>query len=285
MRALVSAGVFREKRGTFRVTRLSRCLLAGTPGSMRPLVAMVSQRWYQQLWTGLSYSVKTGKPAAEWVLGAPLFQYFDLHPAAAEVFDCAMLGFSADASAGLLAVYDFSRFATVVDVGGGYGRFLSLLLGRYPSLSGVLFERPAVAAALAARTPPAWNDADVSAVGDRLEVVAGDFFSSVPQGGDAYVLMHVLHNWDDENAGAILRSCRSAMRPGATLLVVEMMIPRRAAPFFGTLFDLEMLVLFGGGRERTEEEFRALLEQNGFSVIRTIATGSFSSVLEARAAG
>jgi SAM-dependent methyltransferase len=242
---------------------------------MRPLITMVSQKWYQQLWTGLSYSVKTGKPAAEWVLGAPLFQYFDDHPAAAEAFHRAMAGFSADAAAGLLAAWDFSPCSTVVDVGGGYGRFLALLLTRYPALRGTLVERPGLAAVArdALQSHPAR---------DRINVVASDFFTAVPPGADTYVLMHVLHNWDDAHAATILRTCRNAMRADSTLLVVEMLIPPDTAPFFGTLFDLEMLVLFGGGRERTADEFRALLHRNGFAVSRTIPTPSFSSVLEAQ---
>jgi len=274
MRALVNARLFaQDRRGLFRLTRFTRCLLTDRADSLEPLTTMASQRWYQQLWGSLGYSVKTGRPAADWILGMSIYRYFEQHPDAAVIFDRAMLAFSSDAVAGTGAVYDFSGTTTLVDVGGGYGQLLALLLKQHRHLRGVLLDLPHVVT----RTRAVLESAGVL---DRCDIVSGDFFVSVPPGGDVYVLMNVVHNWDDEHAVAILTQCRMAMQPATRLLVIEMMIPRDGTPYFGTLFDLEMLILFQGGRERTEAEFRTLFDAAGLRLARILPADSLSYILE-----
>jgi O-methyltransferase domain/Dimerisation domain len=195
-------------------------------------------------WEALVPSLRTGDPAWEIAHGMPVFEYYEAHPESAATFNAAMAEHTRDAAPELVAAGDFSRFGTVVDVGGGDGTLLAAILAAEPSVEGIAFD---VADAL--------GEPSV-----RCRMVAGDFFASVPDGADAYVLKQILHDWADEPATAILRSCRAAMGPHARLLILERMLPERATPadLAPLLVDILMLVATGG-RERTEREFRELL--------------------------
>ena len=161
----------------------------------------------------------------------------------------------------------------MVDVGGGQGGLLSAILAANPEVRGVLFDLPHVAAM-------AQQHLESAGLASRSLASAGDFFKEVPPGGDLYLLRKVIHDWDDENARRILRACRAALADSARLLIVEMVIPDDNAPAYGKLLDLLMLV-YSGGRERTEQEYRMLLESAGFSLARIIATTSTVSIIEA----
>ena len=172
----------------------------------------------------------------------------------------------------MLEAYDFSGVGVLADIGGGNGSTLVSVLRRYPRMRGIVFDLPGV-------VERAGTEVQAAGFADRCRVVGGSFLESVPDGADAYLLRHILHNWDDERAVAILRNVRPAMRAGARLLVVERVIPPGNEPMFGMLMDLTMLVVHGG-RERTEEEFRSLFETAGFTLSRVVPTASDVSVIE-----
>jgi hypothetical protein len=275
LRALASVGLFAEAEGRYALTPTSRYLLADTPGSMLPLLRLAGEDWHYRVWGNLTDSVRTGKPASEKVLGAPLFEYLAQHPGESEVFNAAMRSYSAEVSRALLDGYDLSWAKKLVDVGGGHGQLVSMALGRHPHLRGTVFDLPHVVRGAA-------EVVEAAQVAGRVELVGGDFFAGeVPGGGDVYTLMNVVHDWADADAVRILARCRAAMGPGSKLLVVEMVIPEDGSPHFGALFDLEMLVLFEGGQERTEGELRALCRRAGLRVERVLPTASASSILEA----
>ena len=275
MRAMVSLGVFeRTPDGKYALNGPARGLLSEGEGSQRSLLLMAGARWSHLLWMQLADVVRTGRPAHEAVLQKPLFDYLAEHPEEDAEFHRAMLDYSAQTAAACMGVLPFEGARTLVDVGGGLGQFLSMALQRHPEISrGILVDQPAVAEAARQRlasTPHA----------DRIEVVGGDFFREVPGGGDLYVLMNILHDWSDEQAIQILRNCRAAARAGARVCAVEMVISEKPFGEFPPLFDLNMMVLFGGGRERTLAEFERLFRAAGLNLVRVSSTASASSVLE-----
>lgn len=275
LRALSSAAVFEQlPDGRFALTELSRLLVDGTPGSLRALLRGGAARWHHALWGELAELVRTGAPIAPRVLGSPLYDYLEAHPEEGAAFNAQKVGFSGRLTSAVLEAYDLSWAGVLVDVGAGLGHFLAAALARYPAARGVLFDLPGATAQAAASL-------ESSAVRARIELCPGDFFRGVPEHGDAYVLMNILHNWDDARAEEILRACRRAMGQGSRLVVVEMVLPEIAsAPHFGLLLDVEMMVLFHGGRERSEAELRGLFERAGLRLARVVPTASRSSVLE-----
>jgi hypothetical protein len=200
-----------------------------------------------------------------------LFEYFMSHPDHFELFDGAMSGFSGPEAQAVATAYDFSGIRTLVDVGGGHGLLLATILRANPHLRGVLFELPPVAEG--AKRHLAELD-----VLDRCAVIAGDFFESVPAGGDAYILKNIVHDFDDERAIAILKNCRRATSSQAKILVVQEALPAGNTPSVGKLLDLQMLLI--GGRERTEDEYRALYGAAGFELTRVVPTPSPLHVIE-----
>jgi hypothetical protein len=274
LRALAAVGVFREEPGRrFALTPLGACLRSDAPAPVGPLAEFAASPPQWQAWGALLHSVRTGENAFRHVHGVDVWAYRAAHPAAGEVFDRAMTGLTRTVAAAVRAAHDFSRYGTVVDVGGGQGELLAALLAAHPALRGVLFDQPHVVAG----APAALGAAGVAA---RCRVVGGDFFAAVPAGGDAYVLKQILHDWEDAEATAILRSCRRAIGPAGRLLVIERGIaaPNEGAP--GKLTDLLMLVS-AGGQERTEEEYAALFAAGGFRLVGVTPTAAGMSILEA----
>ena len=273
LRTLASVGIFAEgEDGRFGLTPRAAPLRRDAPDSIRPYILLVGEAWYSGPAEHLLYSVQTGRPAFERVHGADFFTFLARDPAAAAVFDAAMTSRSAQENAAIAAAYDFSGLGTLIDVGGGHGSLLAAILGATPGLRGVLFDRPQVVA-------EARHHLEAAGLGGRCEVVAGDFFVSLPAGGDAYMLKRVLHDWDDERAGAILRNCHRAMPAHGRLLVIELVLPPGNAPSLGKLFDLLMLV-DPGGRERTEADYRTLLAGADFELTAVTPTPSLVSVVE-----
>ena len=195
LRLLASAGVFAETEdGRFELTPVGSCLQSG-PGSFRPVALLFTSPGVRAAWGDLLHSVRTGEPALNHVFGMGSFEYFAQHPEEAAVFDEAMGAFTAMVAIAVAAAYDFSRFGTIIDVGGGEGALLAGILRANPALRGVVFDMPRVAEGA--------NETIAAAgLGDRCEFVGGDFFEAVPGGGDAYILKHVIHDWDDERAPA-----------------------------------------------------------------------------------
>ena len=273
MRALASLGIFAEgESGYFQSTPLATCLQSQAPNSVRSLVLMRGEEAYRA-WGDLLYSIQTNTSAFEQIYGMNLFQYHAEHPEPAKLFDQAMTSLSSVECAAVLESYDFSAFHRLVDVAGGQGRLIAAILKAYPTLEGVLFEQDSVIAS----AQPVLAAAGVL---DRCQRVGGNFFEEAPAGGDAYLLKHILHDWDDERAIAILRNCHQAMVDNGKILIVEQIIPPGNGPFLGKLYDLHMLVLCPGGRERTAAEFQSLLEVAGFRLTGITSTTSDVSLIE-----
>jgi SAM-dependent methyltransferase len=279
LRALVCLGLVAQSGpDEFTLTPEGQPLRGDLPYSLRDMAMLVCGDETWRSWGDLEYSVRTGKPAWDQVTGLSSFEYYAKHPDQAAVFNQAMAGYTTAAAPAIVANGGFDRFGTVVDVGGGDGSLLAAVLTAHPGLRGVLYDLPAGVRA-AGRT---LADAGVA---DRCDVVGGDFFTSVPDGADAYLLKSVLHDWDDDRAVAVLRSCREAMTPAGRVLVVEPVLPSTvSAELTGiVLSDINMLVNTGG-RERTEDEFRALFTAAGLELTRIAGDGVDFRLLEGSAA-
>lgn len=273
MRACASVGVFTEdSENRFSLTPLAEPLLSDAPGSLRAFATMITTDWQFETWAHLPYSVQTGKPAFDKVHGMSSFDYFWSHDKAGKVFNDAMTSNSAFSCAAVIDAYDFSTISTLVDVGGGHGLLLASILKKYPKMKGILFEMPAIA-----------NEAkaliDSYGVADRCERMGGDFFKSVAAVGDACIMKHIIHDWNDEQCITILKNCRNAMQAGAKVLVVEMVIPEGNEPSIGKFLDLQML-LYLTGCERTEAEYKLLFDKAGFELTRIVPTMSPFSIIE-----
>jgi len=277
MRMLASVGVFAETESDcFALTPIGECLRGG-PGSSAPVAMLFAAPNIMRVWRELLYSVETGNVAFEHVFGMNCFAYLAEHPEEAAVFNQAMTSVTAPVAGMVAAAYDFSRFVHIVDVGGGQGALLAAILKSNLGLRATLYDLPHVTAGAHALL----ESAGLSA---RCTISGGDFFEAVPAGGDAYILKHVIHDWDDERSVAILRNCRHTMTADATLLLVETVLPACITPsamnFIAAGSDVNML-LNAGGRERTEAEFRALFDAAGFRLTRIVPTQSLSKVIEA----
>ena len=271
VRALVAMDVFTAPApGVVGLAPIGELLVGDGPGSLRQLALFWGGEVYET-WGELSYSARTGRPAFDHIHGEGHFDWLSHHPERAWVFDRAMAGGAAARIPPLLA-HDWSQVGRVVDVGGGNGTILRALLADNPHLHGTLFDLPHVATAAAS------GIAD-DGLADRCQIVPGSFFDRVPRDGDVYLLLQILHDWDDQDALRILHSVRAAIPAHGVLLLVELIVPDHDRPHPAKLLDLQMLVLLGG-RERTLEEWRALLAAAGF-VLGEITQGPRSSVIEA----
>ncbi len=267
LRFLVGVGLFSEVApGRFALTPLGAGLRSDVPGSIRPMTLMLLDYSGWQPWGHLWHSVRTGETAFEHVHGLGRFDYLAAHPETGAIFNAAMTGNTAWSGTAITAAYDFTGMRRLVDVGGGHGLLLATVLRAHPALRGVLFDRPEVVAGAGATLEGA-------GVADRCERVGGDFFTDALPSGDAYILRQIIHDWDDARATAILANCRRGLGEGGRLLVVERRIApdrRRALPVLH--IDLEMLVNVGG-RERTDDEYRALFAAAGFRLTDVVPLG------------
>jgi DNA-binding Lrp family transcriptional regulator len=277
LRALTEIGVFTAQDGVYALTPLGATLRPGVPGTLASLAVMMGSHWQVAARGGLYDSVRTGRPASWTVWGTGLFGYLSEHPDDAAIFNEAMVEVSASSTAAVARGYDFDRFTTLVDVGGGHGYLIGAILAVNPNVRGVLFDQPEVVAGAGANL-------ERLGVADRCELVGGSFFEAVPQGADAYIISNVLHDWDDERALVILRNCAKAMGPEATLMISEWVIPDGPEPEpVGKMLDVQMLIATDDGRERTHSEFDQLLAQAGLQLISaTRGRPGLPTLLEAR---
>lgn len=259
LRALSTLGVLHEDEGgRFSLTALGDGLRSDAEAPIGGWAAMIGRPYHWRAWGDLLHSVRTGENAFRHVHETDPWTYRAAHPEEAAIFDRAMADLARRSHASVTQAYDFGRFGTVVDVGGGQGAFLAAALTEHPGMRGVLLDLPHAVAASAAVF-------EAAGVADRCEAVAGDFFDAVPEGGDAYVLRAVLHDWEDAEAAAILASCRRAMRPESAVVIIERDLgPANTLPD-AKLSDLNMLVA-PGGRERTVAEYADLLAQAGLAL-------------------
>jgi hypothetical protein len=274
MRLLASEGIFSEVRPRcFALTPLAEPLRADHPSSLgeRTLFYMAPPCWGTT--ASLGEAARSGRPAFEHAFGTDLFGYLTAHPDEAEVFHRAMVEQTAEIGPELIWAYPFPDSGTLVDVGGGLGALVEAVVRQHPSISGVLFDQPHVIAATRDRL------ASVG-LGD-VTTVAGDFFDAVPPGAELYALKFILHDWDDERCSAILKVCRKVITPHSRVLIIEIIVPSGNEPHYGKYLDVSMLVLTPGGRERTEEEYAALLDGSNLRLTRRFPTETDLTVLEA----
>lgn len=237
------------------------------PGSLAKGLELLSYEPWQRSWENIEFSLRTGHSAFEDVFQMPAWSYFEKNPEYGRPFNEWMTVLSRMSADAFLRAYDFSSFATLCDVGGGHGFLLKSILSRYPKLQGILYDLPFVV-----------SGHELEDFQDRVTISGGSFFDQVPT-ADCLILKSILHDWNEEKAADILKSCASALRPGGKLLAMDMVIRDRGNPV-GYFYDLHMLVLLGG-RERTEEEMRALFSQAGLRIIRFIPTGGPQEIIEA----
>jgi hypothetical protein len=267
LRALVSEGFFSETDGRYTNSPKTEGLRSDVPWSMRGSArAQLGQEHYGS-WEELLHCVQTGKDGVSKHYGMPIWEYYARNPARAAVFDASMTSLTSGIEQAVLAVYDFSRFSNIVDIGGGHGRLLSQILSKAPSARGTLFDQPHVLAGSSTLDP-------------RIEKVDGDFFKAVPRGGDLYTLKFIIHDWNDEQSIAILKNVRASMAPAGKVLLLETVIPEGTDPAFSKFMDLNMLVMTGG-QERTRAEYARLLEAAGLHLQQVVPTQSPCSIVEA----
>jgi hypothetical protein len=274
LHALATVGVYDERPdGGFALAELGEGLRSDVPGSLRPLARTLNCHALWSAYGHLGHSVRTGENAFEALHGHDVWTHRRGHPEENEVFNQNMTALTSLVADAVATSYDFSPFATVVDVGGGAGLLLETVLERHPQLSGTVFDQDHVVA----------REPRTEALRPRWASVAGSFFDAVPE-ADAYLLKSILHDWPDDRCVAILRTCSRGLRPGGAVLVVETVLGRPGFEVEAAFSDLNMLVL-PGGRERTEQEYAALFAAAGLELTRVVDTPSRMSVLEARAAG
>jgi hypothetical protein len=273
LRTLAGMGVLTETTPQiFALTTLGEALKKGAPGSARASILMLTG-FAGPMWSNLRLSLETGESAATKILGKPLFDYLAERPNLVSLFSETMVGFHGREPAAVAAAYDFNAFGSIVDVGGATGNLLVHILKEHQEPRGVLFDQPHVLT-----DAPAFLAAH--GMTDRVALEAGSFFEAVPDGHDAYLLSHVIHDWNEDECAAILGSCRRAIPPKGRLLIVEMVLPDDDTPHLGKMLDIMMLV-GPGGQERTGEEYRALLNKAGFRMTRVVPTESDVSIVEA----
>ena len=278
LRLLASVGVFEElEDGRFGLTPMADLLRADAEGSMQSMVKLMAGPGIQDSWKELEYCVRTGQPAfRKHSPDADPFTQMSQDPEAAAVFDRAMATFAPQTAAAVAAAYDFSVFERIADVGGGNGAILCGLLKANPKLTGFVFDQPHV-------VERAKTHVEAQAMADRCDLVGGSFFESIPSGADAYLLKHVIHDWDDEKSAVILRNCREALPPDGKVLIIEGVYPARIDTSIGSrgaaANDVNMLVV-AGGRQRSEAEFRDLYAASGLRLTRIIPTLAPVAVIE-----
>jgi hypothetical protein len=273
MRALSSVGIFSQiDKDRFALSQLAESLQTTVHGSLRAMVITLGEIHYQA-WGNLLHSVQTGSPAFNDVFGANLFDYLQQNVDASDAFNQGMANVSSMLAYAVLIAYDFAGISSIVDIGGGQGKLLEKILQFNPDMRGTVFDTSST-------IQRSQEQLGNNARSRRCSYVTGNFFTSVPQGADVYLLCGVIHDWDDDRAVTILRNCRKAMTGSGRLLLVEMIVPDAASPSFSNLLDLNMLAM-NGGRERTIAEFCALLNAADYKLTRIVPTMAPQSVIEA----
>ena len=274
LRACATLGVLVEtSRRNFTLTPIGDCLRTDHPTSLKDLIIAETAPGHWLPWGSLYDAIKSGREMVTRTLGMPVWDYYKANPEEGTSFARGMGNLSAIAAQEIAPLFDPSPFHTIVDVGGSQGVLLRNLLQRAPKAQGVLFDLPEIIES--ARLVIERSD-----MKDRVQLIGGDFFKEVPSGGDLYLLKQILHDWDDDHAKSIVANIHHAARPGAKLLILEMLLPDQPQPSPVTFMDLNMLVMLGG-RERTGAEFASLLAAGGFRVERVIPTPGMLSGIEA----
>ncbi len=276
LRLLAMVGIFAETEPRhFTLTPAADLLRTDVKGSLRDMVVWIADPMHLRVASEWLHSVKTGEPTIEHVAGKPAFEHFADEPVEFDRFHRAMTTMSAMAIYPVLEAYDFSSYSNIVDVAGGHGFVLCEILRKYPKASGVLFDMEEVKEGGDERI-------DQCGLGSRCRTTSGDFFKSVPEGGDLYLMKNIIHDWDDDKAITILRNCRKALdgKSNGKVVLLELVVPEGNVPHLSKIIDIEML-FFPGGRERTEKQYAELFAKAGLRLTRIVPTKSPYSVIEA----
>ncbi|MFP2906889.1 methyltransferase [Pyxidicoccus sp. 3LFB2] len=274
LRMLSGLGVLVKDEQTQRwgLTEMGSLLRKDHPGSVYGSLRAHGHMLSWRSWGELKTSLTTGQPVVEKLVGETFFEFMGSHPADGALFQESMVAYQLQNAPAVVNAYDFSAARTICDVGGGTGALLAHILKRHPAARGTIFETPLVAGGARAKLAEQGLTA-------RCEAIEGDFFASSPEGQDLYILSQILHDWNDDDSVRILTHIRKAMRPDSKLLIVEAVLPGDNANHFGNLYDMAMLILLGG-KERTAEEYSALLAKVGLRIARVIPTSMPPSVVE-----
>lgn len=273
MRALSSLGVFADLgSGQYALTPIGERLRSGQPGSMRDFFLAETDDVHRRSWDALVNAIRSGLPQPSAVFGASVFDYYAKHVEEGQQFGRAMENVSAMSAHGVVANYDFSGARLIIDVGGGNGSFLRAVLRQHPQATGVVVDLPYMESQAVASI-------EHDGLQNRCRFEARDMFEAVSSGGDIYLLRFILHDWNDAESRRILKTVRTAIRPGGRVLVVEMLVPEANEPGFVQLMDINMLVMTGG-RERTAAEYGDLYAAAGLRLLRTIPTGTPFLIVE-----
>jgi hypothetical protein len=272
MRATASVGVLSEgPDGKFSETPMSAVLRSNGNPSLRGLAILGGREWHGRGWSELEYCVRTGKQALDKIYGMPIFEYFGQHPEEVQIFNDAMTGLSMIHGPAVAAAYSFDGIHSIVDVAGGHGLLLATILKHNPHMKGTLYD--------VAQVVGGAKDGPLKPLMERCKLVTGDMFSSVPAGADAYIMKHIIHDWPDDLCVKILKACRKGVNAGGKLLVVDSVIQPGNDFSPGKFLDLQMLI-FPGGCERTEKQFRDLLAAAGWRLSRIVPTAAAESIVE-----
>lgn len=278
LRALASFDIFRElDPGQFELTPRAALLQSDVPGSLQGYASVMGTRWHWQMWQEILYSVKTGESGFEKVYGMEFEEYYQQNPQVAKDFDAAMTGALTLSDRAILGSYDFSGFERIVDIatgGQGDGELIASILLQNQDSKGVHFDT-------ASRIFKAKAVIESKSLGDRCELITGDFWESVPAQADAYIVKNLIHDYDDTKAQKILSNIHQAIASNGKLLVVEMIIPPSNEPSLAKILDVEAMIMTPGAKERTAQEYRQLFAKSGFEVTGIISTKSPMSIIEA----
>jgi hypothetical protein len=274
LRTLASLGIFSEEdSGRFSLTPLAEPLRSNIPGSVRTSILSITGDFFVLPWSKLLFSVQTGRPSFDEHFGAPFFDHLSGNPEEATWFSDLLIGINAPDAPAVAAAYDFSAYRNIADIGGATGHILTTVLTCHPSPQGTLFE-------LAHNEAAAMELIQSRGMANRVTFVPGSFFESIPTGSDLYMMSHVIHDWSEDQCLLILANCHRAMAPGSRLLLIESVLPEGSTFHPAKMLDITMLTL-AGGQERTEAEYRELLQKAGFKLTRIIPTEAAVSIVEA----
>jgi hypothetical protein len=274
LRTLACIGVFsQDESGRFSLTSLAEPLRSSTPGSVRTSILCITGDLFIIPWSKLAYSVRTGQSAFDKHFGVPFFDHLTGNPKEAAMFSDLLIGINSPDAPAIAAAYDFSACSHIADIGGGTGHILATILANHPGPRGTVFDLP-------------FNQGGAEelirsrGLSDRMTFAAGSFFDNIPAGCDLYILSHIIHDWSEAQCLSILANCRRDMSPDSRLLIIEMVLPEGNAFHPGKILDMTMLATTPG-QERTEQEYRTLLEETGFKLSHVIPTNSSVSIVEA----
>lgn len=263
-----------EENGKFKLNDVSKVLTKNEPGSLYSSTAWYDACGYQS-WLKLCDSLMQEKCAFEIAFDRPFFEHIKKSPPTAKNFNDSQIQITKTVIKNIIDKFPFSKFKTIVDVGGGSGQLISAILSAYPTVNGILVDMPEVVNTEKTKLI-------TQSIAERLHIIAGSFFDTIPSGGDLYMLKYILHDWPDKDALRILQNCRKAMSRNSRLIIIEILVSEDHEETFSKWRDLEMMVLFDA-KERTQSEFEALLQQANLQLTRTVSVDGVVHILEAKA--